>query len=481
MIHLGKKFSCHVCDSSFSQSGDLKKHIRRVHPDNFHDCAFCPKYFSTNENLIEHLNTHNETEETNEHLKNAREECTQVDLNKDREESMKLAQQKAGFKFACTICKKRFHSYANMCRHRRLAHQRHLLGLGKPKSEETVPEIHNTPKDDSDDDEAVFYANVARNIAENLTYHIDGKINGFRPNENGPNMTSTDEQHVATVKSLAWEMYNFPENVVKKLKTDNDYVVNGVKFKSQKNYGDAWIVNNDDQYRNGKLVRRQNGLSINVPQLHKCNLCKCVFHNKFLYKEHMHYKHNQLDQPKVINNPVVGSPVKERAIMRTPDYTEGSLTVTYRNTVIDEPLDLSPKSRKRKPSIRDSPEHLHFSAIELKASLSKKRPFSTVYGREDIPYLNPDRHKIDWSCSSWYDNNRKYTSSPPRKFVCMVCSKEYQDEDALVAHQGAYHPNIDCDHVEIDLRFCVPWQVKPPSIGLLAAQKGLYKDATGTF
>ena len=175
-IHLGRRVNCDYCSSTFTQSGDLKKHIRKLHPECFHECAFCGKYYTDAEELSEHVVTHDETLRSNEAEGNRRRDAFRVDMEMDRIESMRLAEQKTpGFKFACTVCKKHFHDYANMCRHRRLAHQRHILtGRGSDPSS-PIPSPTNLTADMLDGDpQCFFYANVAQNISENLKYYIEG-------------------------------------------------------------------------------------------------------------------------------------------------------------------------------------------------------------------------------------------------------------------------------------------------------------------
>ena len=107
-------------------------------------------------------------------------------MEKDREESMRLAECKPGFKFACTVCKKRFHDYANMCRHRRLAHQRHLLSSKKPKMCDNKDAPSDGKKSISDsirfhyEPNSYFYNNVARNISENLKYFVEGGVDDIQ-------------------------------------------------------------------------------------------------------------------------------------------------------------------------------------------------------------------------------------------------------------------------------------------------------------
>ena len=54
-IHGGCRLACSLCASSFTQTGDLKKHVRRQHPEAFRACAFCPRYFTADSQLSVHL------------------------------------------------------------------------------------------------------------------------------------------------------------------------------------------------------------------------------------------------------------------------------------------------------------------------------------------------------------------------------------------------------------------------------------------
>merc|ERR1712008_505529 len=53
-VHEGQKFKCSICDSSFTQSGDLKRHIATVHEKSFH-CSICDASFARRETLKKHI------------------------------------------------------------------------------------------------------------------------------------------------------------------------------------------------------------------------------------------------------------------------------------------------------------------------------------------------------------------------------------------------------------------------------------------
>ena len=158
-------------------------------------------------------------------------------MEKDREESMRLAECKPGCKFACTVCKKRFHDYANMCRHRRLAHQRHLLISKKVRLCNNIDGQIDGNKSISDsllfdlEPNSYFYNNVARNISENLKYFVEGGVNDLQNNaayirwkseeHNVQSLTSEttkkqvlvspEENGEEKTKDEVFAKYNFPE------------------------------------------------------------------------------------------------------------------------------------------------------------------------------------------------------------------------------------------------------------------------------
>ena len=68
-VHKGVKYSCKSCDKTFTQGGNLKKHIRTVHESQNsekiqdkstircrYDCNLCTKSFNEKDNLIQHIN-----------------------------------------------------------------------------------------------------------------------------------------------------------------------------------------------------------------------------------------------------------------------------------------------------------------------------------------------------------------------------------------------------------------------------------------
>ena len=249
-VHQARKFSCHHCHSDFTQTGDLKKHIHNVHPELFHECGFCTRYFVKKRLLLDHLKeTHDgKTMDDNSIEIEAKQEAFQYGLHLDRAESMRLAithgKFKPGPRFACTVCRRKFHDYMSMCRHRRLSHQRPIFVA--PITDENGDVIDDAVQhyinpckhgfyDPEDEEQAVFYASIANAIADNLQNCIEGREEHLKEvtplvkwkNKNGINaMNSKSESDAKSAKVIAESIvynlqeFNFPKDF--KLKSSSN-------------------------------------------------------------------------------------------------------------------------------------------------------------------------------------------------------------------------------------------------------------------
>lgn len=55
-----------------------------------------------------------------------------------------------------------------------------------------------------------------------------------------------------------------------------------------------------------------------------------------------------------------------------------------------------------------------------------------------------------------------------RKFLCLVCFREYSSSNELLLHQAERHPNIDCRHIEVDEDFeSLDVGMRPRNVGVL--------------
>ena len=148
----------------------------------------------------------------------------QVDTEIDKAESMCIATaipSKFGHSFACTICKKYFYDYANMCRHRCLAHQRgksNVRSLGPRSLSKRSPKDVNEDSNSrvlENDPYYSFFQNVSKNIEDNLSTCLDGTQDRITNSAKKYIKWKADKETVekdSTKKSqVALTKYNFPQ------------------------------------------------------------------------------------------------------------------------------------------------------------------------------------------------------------------------------------------------------------------------------
>ena len=72
-------------------------------------------------------------------------------------------------------------------------------------------------------------------------------------------------------------------------------------------------------------------------------------------------------------------------------------------------------------------------------------------------------------------------ASKCRKFLCLVCFREYADSHELLTHQAERHPNIDCRHIEVDQDFeSLDVGLRPRTVGLLNVSSSQLPALPGT-
>ncbi|OWF44053.1 uncharacterized protein LOC110458823 [Mizuhopecten yessoensis] len=271
-IHLGSRVPCKYCTAVFVHVGSLRKHIRLEHPD-IHRQRLLKllekrgKLGAKAARTLQESYNKEASSDLREKLPGSSQVVQRMKITKEgkvpvREES------DSKFKFQCLICKKRFSAYVNMCRHRRLAHKdnskiprftqsestvtersvstspvkpkrqpsrlRILMGSPKRDEEPIMFETANDPIDNSPEANVSFYANVAANVAENLTSYIDGGVDSMahfkqhiRIKDYDSVFTTVKEEVLEeTEKSddkeeFQWEKFNFPKNYDPKVISDN--------------------------------------------------------------------------------------------------------------------------------------------------------------------------------------------------------------------------------------------------------------------
>lgn len=240
-FHLGYRATCRECCETFSNVGSLRKHTRVAHPEvyrarlverlekygvlrgpdkNALKKKIVDKVISQRnsvKNSVDKIGENNKSEATDSKGDNS-EKADKSNIHADNELSFAADEIDDGgsrFKFSCTVCKKRFSSYLNMCRHRRKAHNSET----KPKSEQCLTFGHQSrapsPVIENPEEIAAFYANVSHNIATNLNCFIDGKpesLVNFVDHIKVEDYTGAFgyKETVDVVTDFNWEYYNFP-------------------------------------------------------------------------------------------------------------------------------------------------------------------------------------------------------------------------------------------------------------------------------
>ena len=248
-FHLGYRITCRYCTDVFSNVGALRKHTRISHPEIYkakqldkiarHGVLRRPdkKQSDNKEEIEDKREARAEKEKKGLKRKSSKETISEIhdsDKVEIKEDATEIKEEAfhydhdisfaadeiddggSRFKFSCTVCKKRFSNYINMCRHRRKVHSNE----SKSKTEEPILRLNpkkQPPIIETPEEIALFYASVSHNIATNLNEYIDGKpeslekfrdhikIDDYRPVSF---QTEKDDKPV----DLTWEMYNFPPN-----------------------------------------------------------------------------------------------------------------------------------------------------------------------------------------------------------------------------------------------------------------------------
>ena len=237
----------------FSNVGALRKHIRVSHPEIYKAKQLdkISQYGALRKPDRKSCDTRDENCDSQEsdkvekigkglRRKSSRDKLTETEgVSSENKENSEIEQEKyhfehgisftadeiddggSRFKFSCTVCKKRFSNYVNMCRHRRKAHGNETRP--RPEVPKPLPVTRLNPKkpkplySESPEEVALFYAGVSHNIATNLNEYIDGKVDSlenFKDHIKIEDYTPVSNETVKDVNpiDLTWEMYNFPPN-----------------------------------------------------------------------------------------------------------------------------------------------------------------------------------------------------------------------------------------------------------------------------
>lgn len=243
-FHLGYRATCRECNGTFTNVGSLRKHTRVAHPEVFRaklverlekfGVLRGPDKNALKKKIVDKVISRRtkKAKATNEVVDSGEEPQVKKEFKEtsDTQEKGEFHAENdinfaadeiddggSRFKFSCTVCKKRFSSYLNMCRHRRKAHGNE----NKPRSEHCLTYGHQSkapsPISENPEEIALFYAGVSHNIATNLNCYIDGKpesLTNFASHIKieGYSGTFGYTEGEVNVTDFNWEYYNFPSN-----------------------------------------------------------------------------------------------------------------------------------------------------------------------------------------------------------------------------------------------------------------------------
>jgi KRAB domain-containing zinc finger protein len=466
-VHLGVRVQCQHCRSSFSQSPALKKHIKKMHPERFHECSSCGKYFGSGMSLAEHT-AKNHTENSNSALIS----CYAVDTESDKAESMRLAYQrsatcsKPSMKYACTVCRKQFHDYSNMCRHRSMAHHQQILQLSSLKKHENSSPLRSLFDPDMERNSA-FYAKVAKNIADNLRFNLEGTQDSL--NQCGNLIRRHQEQPVEAEegsvqkKEDSLERYNFPngftllekEEVYGESVSMDDYMEKSGLIEAEKQRS---IVSPSKEPRdevesivsedNSHSVGSPNGsIELRVPSMKLCRLCHEVFHSEAIYQDHLQRQHGAPTQ-----SPPPAHQHPQPLQLLTPRWLPGMNPNHIPSLVI--PPNAVPPPAHQKGFVLSPPQL---------CPIPKSPPVSLMPVRERTPEKREEEEEVDKSkLITGEDPN-----PAPKKHICLICFDEFPAAEALSSHQTDRHATVQCKGLVVDLSFSATWYTRPTAVGML--------------
>ena len=468
-IHQGRRFCCGHCQRSFTQTGDLKKHISKLHPELFHECVLCGKYFGSDDLLEEHLGSHGNGVRQNWKAVSMQRGTHRANLELDRAESMKLATVKTGAKFACTICRKLFDDYANMCRHRRLAHQRSsILNVRMGRSANRCCVAVETPGGnddqsgsmDAEESEDAFYARIAENISDNLTNFLEGKkvhldncydhINEKLRPSSEPVVSQRRRRSSSDITRINVAQYNFPKTF--RLRSsraiENCGRQDGINEKDKADDTTEQKPSEEVSPTDGSKTTDRGTAAdaelMHVPKVRQCVQCRRNFHTFQSYREHMYIRHKTL----VPDDANKSEDWRNEHPSCPPDHDRIAAPLLS-HKLLNNSADMPPASTPTNKS------KLSYSGWKNGLLTGVRKDVCSVgdgVGESDscevldvCDLLVPDDEP-----SKDADKPFNYKLNlVARCYICNVCNEQFNCFDSLVDHQYDLHPNVNCTHLEV--------------------------------
>ena len=255
---------------------------------------------------------------------------------------MKLATFKSGASFVCTVCRKPFEDYANMCRHRRLAHQ--CSSILNVRNGVRVESGEDFALSDYDESEDAFYAHIAENISDNLTNFLEGKkvhldncydhINEKLRPSCRPAAVKQRQRRRSSADGGRFNVaqYNFPKTFrLRSSRAIEDCDKQGVKKELADDSTEQTPALVKAAVDCVEEVKHEAAQLMHIPKVRQCVQCKRNFHTFKSYREHMYVRHKTLvpddanksedwrnDRP---NSPPVAAPLLSHTLLSNSSDT----------------------------------------------------------------------------------------------------------------------------------------------------------------
>lgn len=266
MHHPKKKLhQCYLCKTKmFKERLGVIKHLILHHPEEYIGCLSCKMRFGSREEYKKHNKEIHKPIVTAKRLipyqkvtANDTYKSDSVEISSSKVETTEkpVVSNNHNLVWKCTECPKMFAAHVNMTRHHRLAHRcpirkKKILHKNETticdkscessKNPSPTPPASTSSSQPLPDPEVLFYSTIAQNIKDNLTHHLDGKLDSqeimeydlnktaetrskvlsfsasFTP-KTKPEATSTPI-HLKEPRSTPisprshWEKFNFPKN-----------------------------------------------------------------------------------------------------------------------------------------------------------------------------------------------------------------------------------------------------------------------------
>ncbi|XP_064459699.1 uncharacterized protein LOC135369990 [Ornithodoros turicata] len=275
-------FSCPSCGVSFAEGNDLRRHCRKAHPESFHPCVSCTKFFTSPEKLAKHAQVHRPA--TGDASGPKKERAAQRGHIVFKKRRGKRFEPRIDYKYSCTVCKRRFATYVNMCRHKKALHppaqnekktrSAHLRKEGSKTKQGKVKDLS----------EEEFYMTIAHRISENLLYHLDGKSSQLKIKRD----QGAFPEEVGSKDDLHWSFYNFPAafdiTQMMQIYSNRNPLYNALSNDGSDNSDETDFA--DSLQRNARNVCKPDEVPRTFPKIFICSVCAEKFPSLQAIEDH---------------------------------------------------------------------------------------------------------------------------------------------------------------------------------------------------